>query len=321
MEKRLEEMANPAQADNQSFKSMRGNGWLPVVNQPWRAVGALFGIFFIMLVLLSGIGALFIAEDGGMTTKALRIFTILQDMLVFILPAIVAAFLATRLPASLLTVNVKPRLSYIMMAILILLTSLPAMEWLIEVNSNMHLPEALGGLEETLRGMEDNASTSIGALSGTGSVGDLIVGILIIGILTGIAEELFFRGAMQNLFMSMPKVRKHFAIWAAAFIFSFMHFQFFGFVPRLLLGAYFGYLIWWTGSVWVPIIAHAFNNSLVVVLSWISMQNGAAESMESAASVNVGSDWYTIVLSVVVTALGLVVLRNNAMRHRRLRMR
>lgn len=303
--------------DNQSFKSMRGNGWLPVVNQPWRAVGALFGLFFIMLILISGVGALFMDENGGMTTKTLRIFTILQDLFVFILPAIVAAFLATRLPASLLTVNVKPRMSYIMMAIVIMLTSLPAMEWVIDLNNNMHLPQWLGGLEEAMRSMEDTASTTIGSISGIGTVGDLIVGILIIGVLTGVAEELFFRGAMQNLFMSMPKVKKHFAIWAAAFIFSFMHFQFFGFVPRLLLGAYFGYLIWWTGSVWVPIIAHAFNNSLVVVMEWISMQNGASESLENAASVNVGSDWVTITLSVVVTTLGLMVLRNNALRHRK----
>ena len=115
----------------------------------------------------------------------------------------------------------------------------------------------------------------------------------------------------------MPRVKKHFAIWAAAFIFSFMHFQFFGFLPRLLLGAYFGYLIWWSGSVWVPVIAHAVNNSLVVLLSWISLRSGVAETVEKAASVNIGSDWYTILLSVAVTALGIIVLRRDALRVRR----
>lgn len=205
------------------------------------------------------------------------------------------------------------------MAIIVMLTSLPAMELLIEWNNNLHLPESMSGLEESLRNMEDSASTGISALSGGNTVGDLIMGILIIGILTGIAEELFFRGALQNLFMTMPKVKKHFAIWAAAFIFSFMHFQFFGFVPRLLLGAYFGYLIWWTGSVWVPVIAHAFNNSLVVLLSWIAARSGVAESVENAAAINLGTDWYTITLSVAVTALGLIVLRRDALRHRYVR--
>lgn len=297
-----------------SFNSQRGSGWLPVVNQPLRAIGVLFGVFFIMLVLLSVVSSLLIGD--GFTAKGMRIFAIVQDLLVFILPAVVAAFVATRLPASLLTVNVRPRLFPIVMAIIVMLTSLPAMELLIEWNNNLHLPESMSGLEESLRNMEDSASTGISALSGGNTVGDLIMGILIIGILTGIAEELFFRGALQNLFMTMPKVKKHFAIWAAAFIFSFMHFQFFGFVPRLLLGAYFGYLIWWTGSVWVPVIAHAFNNSLVVLLSWIAARSGVAESVENAAAINFGTDWYTITLSVVVTALGLIVLRRDALRHR-----
>ncbi len=285
-----------------------------MVNQPLRAIGVLFGVFFIMLVLLSVVSSLLIGD--GFTAKGMRIFAIVQDLLVFILPAVVAAFVATRLPASLLTVNVRPRLFSIIMAIIVMLTSLPAMELLIEWNNNLHLPESMSGLEESLRNMEDSASTGISALSGGNTVGDLIMGILIIGILTGIAEELFFRGALQNLFMTMPKVKKHFAIWAAAFIFSFMHFQFFGFVPRLLLGAYFGYLIWWTGSVWVPVIAHAFNNSLVVLLSWIAARSGVAESVENAAAINLGTDWYTITLSVAVTALGLIVLRRDALRHR-----
>lgn len=285
-----------------------------MVNQPLRAIGVLFGVFFIMLVLLSVVSSLLIGD--GFTAKGMRIFAIVQDLLVFILPAVVAAFVATRLPASLLTVNARPRLFSIVMAIIVMLTSLPAMELLIEWNNNLHLPESMSGLEESLRNMEDSASTGISALSGGNTVGDLIMGILIIGILTGIAEELFFRGALQNLFMTMPKVKKHFAIWAAAFIFSFMHFQFFGFVPRLLLGAYFGYLIWWTGSVWVPVIAHAFNNSLVVLLSWIAARSGVAESVENAAAINLGTDWYTITLSVAVTALGLIVLRRDALRHR-----
>lgn len=298
-----------------SFNSRRGSGNLPAVNHPGRAIGVLFGVFFIMLLILSVVSSLIMGD--GFTAKGMRIFAVVQDLLVFILPAMVAAFVATRLPASLLTVNVRPKLGTVLMALVVMLTSLPAMEWLIEWNNNLHLPEALSGLEESLRSMEDTASTGIGALSGGSTVGDLIMGILIIGILTGIAEELFFRGALQNLFMTMPKVRKHFAIWAAAFIFSFMHFQFFGFVPRLLLGAYFGYLIWWSGSVWVPVIAHAFNNSLVVLLSWLSLRNGVAESVENAASINLGTDWTTIVLSIAVTALGLVVLRRNALRHSR----
>lgn len=303
------------EVNSTSFNSQRGNGWLPVVNQPGRALGVLFGIFFVMLILLSVVSTVIVGEEG-FSAKGMRIFSIVQDLLVFILPAIAAAFVATRLPASLLTITVKPRLSTVMLAILVMITSMPAMEWLIEVNSNLQLPEALSGLEETLRNMEDSASTAVSGLFSGNTVGDLIVGILIIGVLTGIAEELFFRGALQNLFMSMPNVKKHFAIWAVAFIFSFMHFQFFGFVPRLLLGAYFGYLIWWTGSVWVPIIAHAFNNSSVVLVSWVATLQGETAEMTGETPLNISSDWVIVAMSIVVTVLGIIILRRTALRHR-----
>lgn len=303
------------QVNSTSFNSQRSDGWLPVVNQPGRAVGVLFGVFFVMLILVSIVSTLIIGEDG-LSVKGMRIFTIIQDLLVFIMPAILAAFVATRLPASLLTISTKPRISQVLLAIVVMMTSMPAMEWIVELNSNLHLPEALSGLEEVLRGMEDSASSAVDGLFSGNTVGDLIVGILIVGVLTGIAEELFFRGALQNLFMSMPNVKKHFAIWAVAFIFSFMHFQFFGFLPRLLLGAYFGYLLWWSGSVWLPIIVHAFNNSLVVLVSWFAVYENAGEAVEDAASLNLGMDWVTISLSIIVTALGLIILRRRALRQR-----
>ena len=188
------------QVNSTSFNSQRSNGWLPVVNQPGRAVGVLFGVFFVMLILVSIVSTLIIAEDG-LSVKGMRIFTIIQDLLVFIMPAILAAFVATRLPASLLTISIKPRISQVLLAIVVMMTSMPAMEWIVELNSNLHLPEALSGLEEVLRGMDDSASSAVDGLFSGNTVGDLIVGILIVGVLTGIAEELFFRGALQNLFM------------------------------------------------------------------------------------------------------------------------
>lgn len=301
-----------------AFKSQKGDRWLPVVNRPGRAIAVLFGTFFIMLILLSIVSALIFGTNGeGMTAKGMRIISIVQDLFVFILPAILAAFVATRLPASLLAVDVKPRLMTVFLAVVVMVTSLPAMEWFIDLNNSIHFPESLSWLEDTLRGMEDSASAGIEAISGGTTVGDLIVSILIIGVLTGIAEEMFFRGALQNLFMSMSRVNKHFAIWIAAFIFSFMHFQFFGFFPRLLLGAYFGYLIWWSGSLWVPVIAHAFNNTMVVVMSWIAAQGGTTQSLEEASSLSVVNNPATIILSIVVTVLGIIILRRNALRHNR----
>lgn len=296
-------------------------GNLPYVRNPALGLGVLFGAFFIMLTIVSiAIGVIaalngdMSVENGGVvfSPKALRIFTVIQDLLVFILPALVSAMVVTRLPASLLTINVKPRLYPTLMAMIVLFISMPAMDYIIRLNESITFPESLAWLEEMLRGLEEGAGDTIEMLAGESTIGNLIMGILIIGILTGISEELFFRGAMQNLFMC-TRMRKHLCIWLVAIIFSFMHFQFFGFIPRVLLGAYFGYLIWWTGSVWTPIIAHATNNSIVVVFNWIAANNTEiSETVEESAAL-AATDYIVIFASAMLTTIFIYQIRKYAL--------
>ncbi len=296
-------------------------GNLPYVRNPGLGLGALFGAFFIMLTIVSvAIGVItaingdLSLENGGiaLSPKAMRIITVIQDILVFILPAVLAAMVATRLPANLLTINVKPKLLSSLLAMVTLFVSMPVMDYIIHLNESITFPESLAWFEELLRGLEEDAGDAVESLAGESTWGNLVIGILIIGILTGISEELFFRGAMQNLFMC-TRMRKHLCIWVVAIIFSFMHFQFFGFIPRVLLGAYFGYLIWWTGSVWTPIIAHATNNSLVVIFNWVAMNNNElTETAEESASIEATS-YTVIVASAVLTAFLIYQLRKFAL--------
>jgi membrane protease YdiL (CAAX protease family) len=97
---------------------------------------------------------------------------------------------------------------------------------------------------------------------------DYVVGMLVIAALAGLGEELFFRGILQNLFEKHLN-NPHVAIWASAAVFSFIHFQFYGFFPRLLLGAFFGYLYVWYRNLWIPIIAHFFNNGFVLTMNYL----------------------------------------------------
>ena len=60
-----------------------------------------------------------------------------------------------------------------------------------------------------------------------------------------------------------------------------MHFQFYGFLPRLLLGAFFGYVVAWSGSLWIAIIVHALNNMMVVVSSWNARSLGVENQLEA----------------------------------------
>lgn len=233
----------------------------------------------------------------------MRIATVIQDVFMLILPAVVTAMIITRKPAALLAIDSKPSLRVILLAIGVLAVSSPVMSFIIEWNANLHLPESLSGLENILRAMEDSASQSLSLMMGGHTPINLIINILIIGIMAGLSEELLFRGALQRILIS-TKMSTHLAIWISAILFSTVHFQIFGFVPRMLLGAFFGYMLLWSGSLWLPILLHALNNTLYVCLQYFT-GNGEPD-MGSA-----GSSWAGITLSLILTVLGLYLIYKN----------
>ena len=126
---------------------------------------------------------------------------------------------------------------------------------------------------------------------------DLAVNLILIAIIPALAEELLFRGCVQQVMKEWFR-NVHVAIWVTAFIFSFIHFEFYGFLPRLLLGAMLGYLFYWSGSLWVPIIAHTLNNGLQVLLSYLYDHGMIAFNINSDEAVPV----YLILVSIVMGA-------------------
>jgi hypothetical protein len=62
----------------------------------------------------------------------------------------------------------------------------------------------------------------------------------------------------------------HVAIILSAAIFSFIHFQFYGFLPRMFLGILLGYMFYITGSLWTSILMHFLNNGAAVVLYYLN---------------------------------------------------
>lgn len=138
-------------------------------------------------------------------------------------------------------------------------------------NSQMVLPEFLSGVEQWMREMETQLMELTVFLTDFQSIPELLTGILVIGVFAGVGEELFFRGLIQpkmQVYFRSP----HWGIWVTAFIFSAIHAQFFGFLPRLFLGALFGYLYHYTGSLFYPILGHILNNALTLLMVYGSNQ-------------------------------------------------
>lgn len=285
---------------------------LPPINNPSLGIGSLFALMFLMLGIVSVASAL-IARGDGIGVSQMRLLTVAQNLFVFFVPAILSAIIVTKLPATLLRLDVKIKVKPLLMSIIIMILAAPALDWVIRLNESITLPESLHGLEETLRASEQAAQSAVMTMIGGDTIIDLIISILLVGVLTGVCEEMFFRGALQNLFFS-TKMRRHAAIWLAAILFSAMHLQFYGFIPRVLLGAFFGYTMWWTGSVWTPVILHALNNSMAVILSWAAIGSETAAETTDSIEQTISFDAITIALSFLVTGIGIYILRRMCIR-------
>lgn len=249
----------------------------------------------LLMGIVMGIG-------GSLTTRILRIATIVQDLTVFILPAIITAVVVNRLPASMLGVDKMFTLKQLILAVGVMVAATPAMNLLIDWNANITLPESMAGIEAALKASEAQAQVAVELMLAGDGWAQTLIAVLIVGALAGLSEELYFRGVLQRLIGS-GTVNIHVAIWVTAVLFSLFHMQFYGFFPRILLGAFFGYLLYWTGSLWLPIIMHTLNNSVYVITTRHSLdsfnQFGVAQG-----------DIWLIIASVIVTALLIKIMHN-----------
>ena len=270
---------------------------------PRRRVVMLLLTFIVGLIITGIAGGLLIGMGGNDKVVAMtRIATVVQDVFMLVMPALVTAMIVTRQPVKLLALGKLPGYQQSLVAVLVMIFSAPLMSWIIEMNASIHFPESMAGLETKLRAMEDSAQTTLDLMLGMHNPVNLLINILIIGVLAGFSEELFFRGALQRL-LGFTHIGPHASIWIAAIVFSAVHMQFYGFVPRMLLGAYFGYLLLWSGSIWLPMLVHALNNSMFIIMKYMTGTGdpviGEQGSAESAIA---------IAVSAALTAGGLWML-------------
>lgn len=161
---------------------------------------------------------------------------------------------------------------------------LPFNSYLASINENIHLPAGLSGLESILKEMERSAAEITEFLAKSDTLPQLLMNILVIGVIAGIGEELIFRGiVLRKLLKGLNN--EHLAVWLSAVIFSAIHFQFYGFLPRVMLGALFGYLYVWTGNIRIPIAAHIFNNTLAVILFHLIHKGVVSPELEKMDSI------------------------------------
>lgn len=238
------------------------------------------------------------------SAAAMRLMMAIQSICLFLIPASAFAFFCHSDSKQYFSPVQSQSFLFCLLAILLIIVIQPLISSISYYNQQLVLPDAFASLENWMKTSENNAEKSLTLLLSDKSIGSLVLNILVLGFVAGITEEVFFRGCMQQIFAKITSNR-HLAIWITAFIFSAIHFQFYGFVPRLLLGALLGYLFVWSGNIIIPIVVHICHNSIAVIFAYLFFGTSTYEQLDN---LNVEQNLLLILLSLVLTAVTLYFL-------------
>lgn len=278
----------------------------------------LIGLFVLFLGVASVLQVVILASYADMTSmkdlaklqdisnpnviKGMKISQAVSAILTFIIPALFFAWFASEKKLGYLKMNKGFHVVIGMAVMLLVFALMPIINWSGELNSHLALPEFMSGIENWMKSSEESLKKLTEAFLQMNGIGDVIVNVIIVALLAAVGEELLFRGAMQNILVEWMK-NKHVAVWVTALLFSALHMQFYGFVPRMLLGVVLGYLYIWSGSLWLPILFHFLNNGMAVVFAYLVSKGTISENVETIGTGE--TPFYFVMISVIVSA-GLI---------------
>ncbi|MDN5284362.1 MAG: family intrarane metalloprotease [Mucilaginibacter sp.] len=256
---------------------------------------------------LADVMALNIADKNTIT--GLWILQIISTTIpLFIVPVLFAKFIVGDTPTYLKPTFKVPPVLFLMVFSIMLFAS-PVMEVLVNLNQNLKLPASLKLLEDAMRTMEQQAQKVTNVMLHMDSIGDMLFAVLVIGLMTAIAEEFLFRGCIQTIFVKWTK-NTHAAIWITAILFSAFHMEFFSFLPRVALGVFFGYFVAWSGSIWTGVWAHFLNNGSAVVITYLYQQKAISLNPDDQHVFNYGSYAFSLIIILIL----LYIYRNIALK-------
>ena len=245
-------------------------------------IGILIGLPFFgseLIESLKGFSLLNQPDQIGM----LKYLQIVNQIGLFIIPPILFALMVSRSIKGYLRMDRRPHSMTILAGSIMILFSLPFLHWLSELNEAIRLPEFMGSVERWFQEYESRARELTEAFVDVHTWGGLTVNLLMIALLPAFGEEMLFRGVLLRGMNDWTK-NIHASVLITAFLFSALHLQFYGFLPRFVLGVLLGYMLVWTGSLWVPIIMHFVNNAMAVLIVFFMNRSGKEVEMEEIGS-------------------------------------
>lgn len=246
----------------------------------------------LVVTLLYGTPSVLEASDPA---TAVRITQTIVSIGTYLLPSLLFAYMHDRRWFCYNYADRRPHQSFVNIVLILSISILPVVGLTASFNESI-MPQH-GAVAEWMRNTEDNAAKILSTLTSQRDTWSLVANLLVLAVLPGVCEEFLFQGALQPLLMRWTK-NPHIGIFLTAFIFSTIHFQFYGFIPRLLLGLYMAYLLYWSKSLWLPILAHILHNALMLLTDYTLQGRG----------INTESLNYTDVRGAVPLALGCLLI-------------
>ena len=230
----------------------------------------LLALIIIGLILgtVIGLAYVFITKSNPNDLNALRFMQISSQLFTFVFPPIAYAFLVKEKPVNALGLK-KSKILWFLIGIAMIFVIMPFNSILAEWNANLTLPDSMSRIESLMKQMQDAATEMIEKFVSVDTIGGLVLNLFMIAGLAALGEELLFRSIIQTSLIKICK-NAHIGILIASVIFSFIHFEFYGFFPRLILGMLLGYMFYFSGSIWIPMLMHFLNNGTVVLIYFLN---------------------------------------------------
>lgn len=235
-------------------------------------VGLLLGRLIFWMDLDEVNNVLFWHSDK-LSTGLLKYFQAVQTIGFFIVPGFFLYWFFSSEQHKYFIIQKKPKLLSVILIFLVFIVSVPLFNGLIEYNKEIEIPSFMRGFEFKVKELDRQYNAHVTRILFGNNIGYLLLNILLIAVLPAIGEELIFRGVLQKLFTEAIG-NKHMAVILTAILFSAVHAQFYGFIPRFILGLFFGYLMVWGKTIWLPIIAHFLNNTFSIISYYLQTQTG-----------------------------------------------
>lgn len=247
-------------------------------------LGMLLGLLIVVLFYQVPLDQINISAGGEAGLQIARILQISGQFGLFFIPPIGFALLVGFRPFKEIGFMRISHFGILLAGLAIMYAALPLIHFLSEWNAQLSLPDSLSGFEDWMLKKEEEAALLSERFLAVDSISALGINLFMIAVLPAVGEEMVFRGVLQPLFIRMSK-NVHVGIFIAALVFGVMHLQFYGLMPRIMLGLFLGYFFYFSGSLWVPILMHLLNNGTAVIVYYLHHNGYIQVEMEHFGSV------------------------------------